>query len=98
MIPLRRGAMRNELACHFDWYNEHRPHEYLDGKTPNEVYYDRPAAALALRMEPRASWLDTASCAAPRVASRGAPGQAFRLVVGYHAGRKHLPVVELAAA
>ena len=22
-----------------DWYNEHRPHKTLDGKTPNEVHY-----------------------------------------------------------
>ena len=39
-----------------------------------------------------------AACAAPRVPIRGAPGQVCRLVVEYHASRKHLPVVKLAAA
>jgi len=98
MIPLRRDRMREELVCHLEWYNQHRPHEYLDGRTPNEVYYDRPATNLALRVEPRAAWPTTSACAAPRVPIRGAPGQVFRLVVDYHAGRKHLPVVKLVAA
>ena len=56
------------------------------------------AANPAARAEPRAAWPATASCAAPNVPIRGAPGKVLRLVVDYHAGRKHLPVVELVAA
>jgi len=98
LVPLRREEMRKELVCHLDWYNEHRPHEYLDGRTPNEVYYERPAAALAARVEPREDWPVKARCAAPEVAIRGKPGQVLRLVVDYHTDRRHLPVVRLVAA
>jgi transposase InsO family protein len=27
-----------ELDLYFIWYNEHRPHEWLDGRTPMEAY------------------------------------------------------------
>ena len=95
IVPLRRRGMRRELISHLDWYNEHRPHEYLDGKTPNEVYHDRPAASEAPRIEPRSSWASSAACAAPTADTDGAPGQKVSLVVRFHAGRKHLPVVQL---
>ena len=98
IVPFRRRDMHKELLCHLDWYNEHRPHDHLQGRTPDEVYYDHPAAALAARFEPRAGRSAAASCAAPRVPARGAPGQELRLVVDYHAGRKHLPIVKLVAA
>ena len=96
--PLRRAEMREEVVCHLGWHNEHRPHEYLDGRTPNEVYYGHRAASLAARYEPRPAWPVKASCARPRVPIRGKPGQMLRLVVEYQAGRKHLPIVKLAAA
>jgi putative transposase len=97
-VPLRRADMRKELIWHLYWYNEHRPHEYLDGRTPNEAYHDRAAANLASRVETRVAWPATASCASPCVPVRSVPGQAFRLVVDYYGGRKHLPVVKLVAA
>jgi len=90
-VPLRRDDMRRELICHLGWYNEHRPHEYLDGRTPNEAYHDRPAGNLASRAEPSAVWPVTASCATPHVPIRGARGELLRLVVEQHAARKHLP-------
>ena len=96
MVPLRRDAMRKELTCHLDWYNECRPHEYLDGRTPNEVYHDRPAANEARRIEVRPYWPPGAPCAAPTAAIDGEPGQKVVLLVSHHAGRKHLPVVQLA--
>ena len=34
--------MRFELALYFTWYNEYRPHEYLSGQTPIEVYNHSP--------------------------------------------------------
>ena len=95
VVPMRRRDMRRELACHLDWYNENRPHEYLEGKTPNEAYYDRPPASEEPRIEPRPNWPPTASCAAPVTDIDSAPGQKVELVVSYHAGRKHLPVLQL---
>jgi putative transposase len=41
-IPLNFEEMRRELALYFTWYNEFRPHEYLDGRTPLEVYNHSP--------------------------------------------------------
>ena len=38
LIPLRRESFRREMAAIAEWYNEHRPHMTLGGKTPNEVY------------------------------------------------------------
>ena len=94
-VPLRRENMRRELTLHFDWYNEHRPHEFLIGRTPNEVYHDRPAANEEPRIEVRPLWPPNASCATPAAAIDGEPGLKVKLVVSYHAGRKHLPIIQL---
>ncbi len=37
-VPLRREAMRREIATYLPWYEEYRPHQGLDGRTPREVY------------------------------------------------------------
>jgi putative transposase len=37
-VPLRRGQMRKEIACYFRWFEAHRPHQGLGGRTPSEVY------------------------------------------------------------
>jgi hypothetical protein len=34
LVSLRREAFRAEIVSFFDWYNEHRPHSTLGGKTP----------------------------------------------------------------
>jgi transposase InsO family protein len=41
-VPLNFNEMRLELALYFAWYNEFRPHEYLSGQTPLEVYNNSP--------------------------------------------------------
>ena len=41
-VPLSFDEMRLELALYFTWYNEYRPHEYLNGKTPQEVNNHSP--------------------------------------------------------
>ena len=94
-VPLRHGDIRRELICYLDWYNEHRPHEFLVGRTPNEVYHGHPAANEVDRIEVRPHWPPDASCAAPIAAIEGEPGQKVMLVVRHHAGRKHLPIVQL---
>lgn len=38
-VPLPRG-MRTELTIHLDWHREDRFHDYLEGRTPNEVCFD----------------------------------------------------------
>ncbi|MBI2277064.1 MAG: transposase [Dechloromonas sp.] len=50
ITPLRRDDARARWSRYFDWYNEHRPHEALNGRTPNEVYYARAPANEAPRV------------------------------------------------
>jgi transposase InsO family protein len=41
LTPIRREPFRRELLQYRDWFNEHRPHTTLGGRTPNEVYFGR---------------------------------------------------------
>ena len=49
VVPLSRETMRRELALYSSWFAEHRPHQGLDGSTPNEVYDGRPACDVAIK-------------------------------------------------
>jgi len=54
LVPLRKNAFRREIGTAIDWYNEHRPHTTLGGRTPNEVYAGRYPSNEALGMKRRA--------------------------------------------
>jgi hypothetical protein len=82
-----------ELGLMIDWYNEHRPHETLGGKTPNEVAFSRPAANEQPRLEPRASWPQDARCARPQVDMVGQPGDPIIFEIDCLNGRRHLPII-----
>lgn len=51
-VPVDRDAMRRHLSCYFEWYARHRPHQGLDGQTPQEAYEGRPVVKRA-RSNPR---------------------------------------------
>ncbi len=90
-VPFQLDAMREELACYMVWYNDHRPHQALDGMSPAEVYDRSPT--LRTRFEPRPRW----------PVNPGRDGQCQRtsrlhLTVMFVEGRRHLPVVELTRA
>jgi hypothetical protein len=87
--------MTDELRLFAEWYNEHRPHEFLGGCTPNEVYERRFPKARKPRHEPRAKWPKGSSCARPWALTRGSPGVKLELVIDYHGDRRHLPIVTL---
>jgi len=89
IIPLRLEAMRKELLVYTSWFNEHRPHQSLEGRTPLEVYDDRTPANEAARFEPRPKW---------SAAGRAMSCERLTLVVAHHQGRKHLPIIELQRA
>lgn len=91
LVPLRLDAMRHELSRYATWYNEHRPHQSLAGKTPIEVYHgDRPTVHRG-GFEPRSRW--------PLPAGSGRRcTPRLDLVVTFLDGRRHLPIVELKAA
>ena len=98
LVPLQRESFRRELVLFRDWYNEHRPHMTLLGKTPNEVYFKRCAANQRPRIEPREDWPRGSPCAKPQTLVAGQPGDQFTLQVDFHKGRKHLPIVTLKRA
>ncbi len=95
LVPYQRDALRKELTLYVDWYNVHRPHDTLDGATPDEVYYRRKPACRKPRYEPRGSWPRGSPCAGPQVDIRGRRGARLELEITYLAGRKHLPIFEL---
>ena len=98
LVPQRRAAFRRELASYLAWYNEHRPHTTLDGKTPNEVYFRLRPANRRPRIEPRERWPRPSLCASPSTLIAGQPGDRFELEAGFHDGRRYLPIVSLRGA
>jgi putative transposase len=94
-IPLRAATLRWELSLRIGWYNEHRPHRSLRGRTPNEVYFSRLPAHRRPRLEPRPHWPRGSPCARPQVLVAGQPGGRFALDVEVHGGYRHLPIVRL---
>ena len=98
LVPYRREGFQHELAAIADWYNTCRPHTWLGGKTPDEVYYDRYPANRSPRFEPRSQWPRGSPCARPWALIKGKTGVRVELEVTYHAGRKHLPVITLRRA
>jgi hypothetical protein len=94
-VPLRRQSFQRELALFVGWYNEHRPHSALGGKTPDEVYCRRFPNCRKPRFEPRSRWPRGSPCTAPWALVRGSPGARLELLVEFHGGRRHLPIVRL---
>ena len=97
-LPYNKQAFRNELRLYLHWFNEHRPHMTLKGRTPNEVYLKKRAANQQPRFEPRKHWPRGSPCAKPQTLVKGHPGVELELQVDFTAGRKHLPVVKLRRA
>jgi hypothetical protein len=95
LVPYRREAFLKELLATVEWYNQARPHTWLGGKTPNEVYFHAFPANRRPRFEPRAKWPRGSPCAKPWALVRGSPGVKLKLEVRLHRGHKHLPIVAL---
>jgi transposase InsO family protein len=95
LLSLCQRTFRLEVHSYATWYNEHRPHTFLGGRTPNEVYFHRRPANRAPRFEPRARWPRGSPCARPQTLIRGKPGVRLELSVRFEGGQKHLPVVTL---
>ena len=92
-IPEDRSEYEREASLVMEWYNEHRPHSTLAGKTPNEVYFSRPAASEQPRHEPRERWPRGSPCAKPQVDVEGEPGDPIVLEIDCLEGRRHLPII-----
>ncbi len=92
LVSLRAQTFRQELAWFGVWYNQHRPHTTLGGRTPEEVYLHQRPANRRPRFEPRAFWPRSAPCALPRVLVKGQPGLRIKLEVSCQHRRRHLPL------
>jgi putative transposase len=97
-IPLRHVTLDQELRLRLGWYNEHRRHASLRGRTPNEVYFGRSPANRRPRLEPRPRWPRGSPCARPQILVAGRPGDRFTLEVQFHGGQHALPIVNLRRA
>jgi hypothetical protein len=94
-VPYRRAAFLNELRGAVEWYNQYRPHTWLGGKTPSEVYHNLFPANRRPRFEPRSRWPRGSPCTKPWALVRGSPRARLTLEVSFYQGHKHLPIVTL---
>jgi len=93
LVPFRREAFVRELNEIVAWYNQSRPHTWLAGRTPNEVYHGTFPANRRPRFETRSRWPRSSPCTRPWALVRGSPGTKVPLEVSFQADRKHLPIV-----
>jgi putative transposase len=98
LVPQRETGFRRSLDHFLGWYNAHRPHTSLKGRTPNEVYFRLRPANRRPRIEPRKRWPRRSPCAGPRTLVAGQPGDRFTLGVDFLGRCRHLPVVLLKRA
>ncbi|MSR55777.1 MAG: hypothetical protein EXS09_21245 [Gemmataceae bacterium] len=90
--------MRQEMGLLIDWYNEHRPHMRLGGKSLDKVYFGRFPANRRPRIEPRLVWPRGSPCAFPHALVAGKAGGRFDMEVEHIHGHRHLPIVRLRCA
>ena len=91
LVPLSLAPFQNELLRYVTWFNEHRPHQSLAGRTPNEIYDGTRLARDASRFETRTEPRKGKNHAVERVTK-------LRLVVSQLDGRPYLPIVKLERA
>ncbi|MDR1479463.1 MAG: integrase core domain-containing protein [Planctomycetaceae bacterium] len=94
LLPISKNEMIRETKLFFDWYNEHRPHMTLNGRTPNEVYYHRHAANAKPRIETRQKTKHSTPCAKPRMCIAGKAGTKIKPHLEFLGGRLHLPIIK----
>ncbi len=95
LVPISRNEMIEETRLFFDWYNSHRPHMSLGGKTPNEAYFSLHAANAKPRIETRPLAKHSTPCAKPRMCFSGRSGAKVRVRLEFLEGRLHLPIIKV---
>jgi putative transposase len=98
LVPFVRAAFQREVDLYVAWFNAERPHSRFGARTPDEIYFGGMPVCRKPRFEPRARGPRRSPCARPQALVRGRPGIRLDLDVRYHAGRKHLPIVEVRRA
>ncbi len=95
LVPISRKDMIEETRLFFEWYNAHRPHMALGGKTPNESYFGVRAANAKPRIETRPLAKHSTPCAKPRMCMRGKAGVKVHVRLEFLEGRLHLPILKV---
>ncbi|MDR3109111.1 MAG: integrase core domain-containing protein [Planctomycetaceae bacterium] len=95
LVPLSKNEMQDETELFFEWYNEHRPHMTLSGKTPNEVYFHHHPANAKPRIETRPLAKHKTPCAKPRMCIAGRAGTKINIRLDFLKGRQHLPIIRV---
>ena len=95
IVPTSQKEFEYELALWMTWYNSHRPHQALRGRTPDEVYYRKRAANTLPRIEPRVGLKHSSPCAVPRTMMAGKAGRKVNVQLSFLEGRKHLPILHV---
>ena len=90
LLPMNIDKMQTELDIYVEWFNAERPHQFLGGRTPDEVYHRKAPANSLPQFETRENLP-----ASPQRPTRGPCGAKLKLVVEPFKGRRHLPVVRL---
>ena len=97
-VSFRLAAVRQQISLYLAGYNEYRPSQSLDGRTPHEVHFALNPANKRPRFEPRRRWPKHASCAAPYARVQREKVRRLDLVLQFHGGSRQLPIVELKQA
>lgn len=95
IVPTSQREFEHELSLWATWYNEHRPHMALRGRTPDEIYHHRRAANTLPRIEPRVGLKHSSPCAKPRIMMAGKAGRKVKVELSFLEGRKHLPIIQV---
>ncbi len=96
LVPFGVRQMAALVDAYARWYNVHRPHTALGGRTPDEVFDGLPAASEAPRFEPRKCYpLRRAPSRSAPKAVRGRRGVRLELVNGHFEDQAHLPLPTL---
>jgi hypothetical protein len=92
-IPLWETEMRKVLVTYAQWYNQHRPHQSLDGLTPLEVRLKSVPIRNRPKFEPRKYYPVSST-----ILLRGHQGDKLDLIVMPFDANPHLPIIELKKA
>jgi transposase InsO family protein/DNA-binding transcriptional regulator YiaG len=95
LVPVSRNDMVEETQLFVEWYNNHRPHMLLGGKTPNEVYFGCCAANAKPRIETQPLTKHSTPCACPRMCIAGKAGAKVKVRLEFLEGWRHLPIVKV---
>lgn len=91
VVPFARRRLVRGLVAYVRWYNHHRPHQTLGGRTPSERLEGRDAELRTPRFEPRRRFPVDDDDEVERC-------DEMNLVVRHVGGQRHLPLFDLRKA